>query len=121
MRRGKDQTQRWIEGQRTALEILDQSNPSYIFNDPANVQNNSTRTSNANLIASFEIVTRPVMPLDTNPISKFKWLVNGSDDEQRRIHGGTGVSPKLLHIIAHITNFAAKITEVSSAEYFVYL
>jgi len=113
MRRKKHETQRWVEGIRSAIEILDQSDPGFHYHNPVNVQNSSVRTSNANLIASFDIVARPVMPLKLkNTNSKFMWLLHGTYDEQRRIHGGTGVSPKLLHIFSQITLLAVNITKV---------
>jgi hypothetical protein len=43
----------------------------------------------------------------------YPWLLGGTEDEVREIHGGTGVSPKILHIYAQITQLSARIMKVS--------
>jgi hypothetical protein len=37
----------------------------------------------------------------------------GSERDYRKIHGGTGVCPKILHTFAQITRLAALMAEVS--------
>lgn len=72
--------------------------------DIANVQTGSTRNANANLMASYDILAQPVMRLDVKKSFRtYKWLLNGSQQDQLRIHDATGVSAKLLHILYQIT------------------
>lgn len=117
--RPRTESQRWMEGVQNAIKILDYSNPSISYNDPINVQANSIRTANANLVASYLILALPVVPLES-PLCKVKhkfvWLINGTQNENLRIHAGTGLSPKLLHIYSQITSLCAHITKVCHFE-----
>jgi hypothetical protein len=78
-----------------------------------NVQTSEARISNANWVAYVDIIAQPVMPLKIDETgSTYGWLLEGTEAEARKIHGGTGVSPKLLHTYAQITRFAARMKEV---------
>lgn len=55
----------------------------------------------------------PVTDLQIVDFDKlYPWLLEGSKAEVREIYGGTGVSPKLLHIYAQITQLSARIMKV---------
>ncbi len=115
LRRPKDREQRWLEGARAARLILDNSDPGYRYYNPVNVQTSNARISNANMVAYVEIIAQPVTPLKFDETdSTFGWLLEGTEVEARKIHGATGVSPKLLHAYAQITRLAARMNEVIS-------
>ncbi|KAE9378263.1 hypothetical protein N431DRAFT_461797 [Stipitochalara longipes BDJ] len=112
LRRSKDREQRWFEGARVARRILDASDPGYRYYNPENVQASNARISNANWIAYVDIIAQPVMPLEIDQTdSTYGWLLEGTETEVRKIHGATGVCPKLLHTYAQITRFAARMNE----------
>lgn len=105
--------QKWYRATQHALGILDICNPMHNYSDPVNVQTRSTRDANANLIASYDILAHPVMALNVvNLKRKYRWLLNGTQREQRRIHNATGVSPKLLHMIFQITHLTHELEGV---------
>jgi hypothetical protein len=114
LRRAKGVEPRWYEGARTAKLILDHSDPGYRYWKPENVQSSGARVSNANRVAYVNILAQPVTALKAEDTDKlYPWLLEGTAREVRKIHGGTGVSPKLLHTYAQITHFAARMVEVS--------
>ena len=54
------------------------------------------------------------MPLDPRKSFRtYKWLLNGTSEEQCQIHDATGVSPKLLHILYQVTFLATNLVNVS--------
>lgn len=97
------------------MEILDNTDPGYRYWRPENVQTGSVRRSNANMCAYAEICALPITELEVSDIDKlYPWLLEGSEEDVREIHGGTGVCPKILHMYAQITQLSARIMEVSS-------
>jgi hypothetical protein len=114
LRRPKDCEQRWLAGSRAAKKILFNSDPGYGYWKLENVQSNSARISNANWVAYVDISAQPVTPLKIEDIDRaYSWLLTGSEKECRKIHGATGVCPKVLHIFAQITHLTALMAEVS--------
>ncbi|OQV03217.1 Fungal specific transcription factor domain-containing protein isoform 4 [Cladophialophora immunda] len=112
LRRPKDKKPRWRCGTQTAKAILDDTDPGYRYWHPENVQVTSTRRSNANMCAYAEICALPITELCIADIDKlYPWLLGGSEEDVREIHGGTGVCPKILHIYAQITQLSARIME----------
>lgn len=114
LRRHKHREPRWRAGSRLAKSILDKSDPGRRYRKIENAQSNSVRISNANWVAHVNILAQPVTPLkieDTEPA--YPWLLAGSERDRRKIHGGTGVCPKILHTFAQITRLAALMVEVS--------
>ena len=65
-------------------------------------------------MAYVDILAQSVTPLKIED-TKYdnSWLLAGSEREQREIHGGTGVCPKILHTFAQITRLAAVMMQVS--------
>jgi hypothetical protein len=115
LRRPKDRPQRWFEGAQVAKMILDNSDPGYRYYNPRNVQTSNARLFDSNSAAVFGILAEPVTPLKISETdSTYGWLLEGTEHEVRRIHGDTGLCPKLLHIYAQITHFAARMNEVTS-------
>lgn len=113
LRRSKTERPRWRCGTLTAKTILDDTDPGYRYWLPENVQTTSVRRSNANMCAYAEICALPVTKLSIVDMDKlYPWLLEGSERDVREIHGGTGVSPKLLHIYAQITQLSARSMEV---------
>lgn len=113
LRKQGDKDPRWRQGSRVAKRILDSSDPGYRYWKSENVQSSRIRASNANMVAYTEICALPVTPLEIEDTDKlFSWLLEGSEKDVRQIHGGTGVSPKLMHIFAQITQLSARMEKV---------
>lgn len=114
LRRPKDCEQRWRAGSRVAKKILLNTDPGYRYWKVENVQSNNARISNANWVAYVDISAQPVTPLKIEDTDRaYSWLLAGSEEDCRKIHGGTGVCPKVLHIFAQITHLTALMAEVS--------
>lgn len=81
------------------------TDPGYRYWKPCNVQSSAARLSNANMAAYVDIMSQPLTPL-TEQITDncHPWLLEGQKKETVTINGGTGVSPKLLHIFGQITH-----------------
>jgi hypothetical protein len=95
--------------------ILDHSDPGYRYWKRENVQCDRARAANANWTALACILGLAVTPLNLRDNDRnFGWLLEGSAREAHTIHGGTGLSPKLLHIYAQITHLAARMMKVNS-------
>ena len=77
---------------------------------------------NGNWVAHIDIMAQCVTPLNSKDAdSTYGWLLEGTEQEVRRIHGITGLSPKLLHTYAQITRLTARINEVSDFHYQLFL
>ncbi|KAK4073097.1 transcriptional regulator family: Fungal Specific TF [Purpureocillium lilacinum] len=62
------------------------------------------------------ILAQPMVPLPANSdpqleVSRFSWLLNGSEQDLLEIHGGCGFSRKLLHMMSQITYCAARLQQ----------
>jgi hypothetical protein len=104
---------KWQQGNRLAKRILDNADPGYKYWNPAHVQSSKARITLANRIAFIDILVQPVTPLIVQKNDRmYGWLVEGTDDEVTKIHGGTGLCSKLLHTFAQITHLASLMAEV---------
>jgi Fungal specific transcription factor domain len=111
-RRDKNFVPRWLEGARLASTILDSTDPGYRYYKAGNVQASNARISNTIIVGRAAILVLTVLPLNVdNTKQKFNWLLHGSERESRKIHGGCGLSPKLLHHFSQITHIAASLGE----------
>ena len=102
---------RWLSGAHTACWILKQSDPGQRYWNNTNVQCTAPRTSNTNYVVFIDILAQTVSSLkveDTDQLYSF--LLQGTENEARQIHGGTGLCPKLLHILAQITSLCARMS-----------
>jgi hypothetical protein len=114
LRGPKHREPKWRAASRLAKSILDESDPGRGYQKIENTQRDTVRISNANWVAYVNILAQPVTPLkieDTEPA--YPWLLAGSEIDYRKIHGGTGVCPKILHTFAQITRLAALMKDVS--------
>lgn len=110
LRRPKHVEQRWYAGAKIAKRILDASDPGYRYWKPENVQMSQARLSLSNWSAYANILAEPVTSLSQYGSGKiYPWLLEGTPENIRKIHGGTGTSPKLLHTFAQITHLAARL------------
>lgn len=110
LRRPKHTEQRWYAAAKIAKQILDASDPGYRYWKPENVQTSNARHSLSNWLAYANILAEPVTSLSHYGLGKiYPWLLEGTPENIRKIHGGTGVSPKLLHTFAQITHLAARL------------
>ena len=93
--------------------ILDKSDPGYRFWHPKHVQMSHARLSNAIWFGYCEILVFPVTPLEVDKSENFfGWLLAGTVEDVRKVHGSTGVCSKLLHVFATITQLSAEFSEV---------
>jgi hypothetical protein len=95
------------KGYLLARKILDQSDPGHRYYRRENVQCDNARVAQENRVAFCCVVSQPVMPLipldEDEDSTRSSWLLQGSERDVRRIHGASGVSPKLLHVFGQIT------------------
>lgn len=104
----------WMLAARLAKSILDNSDPGFRYWQPGNTQYSAARHGYANWIALACILGELVTPLASrgNP-NAYGWLLAGTQKESWKIHGSTGLCPKLLHIISQITYLSVLVKEVS--------
>jgi Fungal specific transcription factor domain len=89
------------------------TDPGLRYYNHHNVQCSTARMSNANMIAYVDILSLVVYPLDPKETEHcHPWLLQDNARNIRRIYGGTGLSPKLLHILGQITHLCARFTKV---------
>ncbi|KAF5526323.1 hypothetical protein CGCA056_v003627 [Colletotrichum aenigma] len=100
---------RWLDGARLSCQLLDTSDPGHRYRDPVNIQPSDARVGNAILASRAAIFALPMMPLmlENTKDKQFVWLLQGSELNTSRIHGGCGMSPSLLYQFAQITHLAA--------------
>lgn len=115
LRRPKGRDSQWLEAARTAKTILDVSDPGYRYWNKENVQSSNARTSNANRVAFISILADILLPLrvERDDRKLYSWLLAGTKRNAHKIQGGTGLCPKLLHLLAMITQLTARAAEVS--------
>ena len=95
-----------------AKTILDSSDPGYRYGKPENVQMTQARLSCSNWVAFVNILADVVTPYSDEDSGKiYPWLLEGSRKEVRKIHGGTGASPKLFHTLAQITHLSLRLSQ----------
>ncbi|KAM5464524.1 hypothetical protein MferCBS49748_005408 [Microsporum ferrugineum] len=105
----------WMLAARLAKSILDNSDPGFRYWQPGNTQYSAARHGYANWIALACILGELVTPLASrgNP-NAYGWLLAGTQKESWKIHGSTGLCPKLLHIISQITYLSVLVKEDAS-------
>lgn len=104
----------WYQGAQLAKALLDESDPGYRYWNPVNVQCSGARLANSNWGAFACIVAQPVMPLNmSGPDQTFGWLLAGTQRDRLKIHGSTGLCPKLLHMFAQVTHLTIRMARVS--------
>lgn len=113
LRRPKNRVARWQNAAEIAKKILDNADPGYRYWKNENVQCSKARMANANWAAFVGILAQPVSPLKLEDTDRlYAWLLEGTEKEARRIYGGTGLCPKLLHMFAQITHLCARMEKV---------
>lgn len=104
---------RWRQAARVAKKILDCTSPGFQYSEVENTQISKLRMANANVVAKIDICALPVTQLEIEDSSKlYTWLLEGNDKDVRKIDGFSGVSPKMLHMIAQITQLTARLEKV---------
>lgn len=117
LRKPKGIAPNWYLGAQLARSILDNTDPGYRYWKVQNVQCTSARIANANWAALACILAQPVIPLNFEDTKRtFSWLLQGTERDVRKIHGGTGLCPKLLHTFSQVTHLTARMVEVSDQE-----
>lgn len=70
------------------------------------------RLSCSNWIAFVNILADVVTPYSSEDDGQiYPWLLGGTRTEARKIHGGTGASPKLFHTLAQITHLSLRLSQ----------
>lgn len=104
----------WYRGAHLAKRILNHSDPGYRYWKLQNVQCDKVHVANANRTAFSCILVQPVTPLpllEEADDRNFAWLLEGTKREVHTIQA-TGLSPKLLHTFAQITQLCARMMKV---------
>src|ERR1700761_7150869 len=87
---------------------MSETDPGYRYYSHENVQCSTARVSNANMIAYVDILSLVVFRLDPKETEEcHPWLLQDNARNIRRIYGGNGLSPKLLHILGQIHHILA--------------
>jgi hypothetical protein len=108
LRTNKDLKPRWWRGIKEAKVVMAETDPGLRYYNHQNVQCSTARTSNANMIAYVDILSLVVFTLDPKETEVcHPWLLQDTPRNIRRIYGGTGLSPKLLHMLGQITHLCA--------------
>lgn len=104
---------RWLEGARLACRLLDATDPGHRYWNPINIQASPTQTGNMVIAGRAAILALPMAPLDLAHTNnrQFAWLLQGSEHEARKIHGGCGMSRTLLHRFSQISYMSALLCE----------
>lgn len=109
---------RWLLGFLQAEACLKATDPGTRFWHTTNVQLSSLRTAQCILVGRAIVLAQPMMPLvdprnlkPKEEITRFDWLLYGTEAEVYEIHGGCGFSKKLLHVFGQITYCAARIQQ----------
>lgn len=104
---------KWYLNGKQAERILTQSNPARRYLQPRNVQCTKARSRLGQLFCLDNVMADCVYPLDPDAGKcAFPWLLNGTAREQSQIVGMTGLSPKLMHLFAKITNLSSRLSKV---------
>ncbi|KAK1994997.1 hypothetical protein LX36DRAFT_583312 [Colletotrichum falcatum] len=108
-RRPPNRIPRWLEGARLACRVLDATEPGHRYWDPVNIQPSEAQMGNMIIAGRAAILALPMAPLDLAATDdrQFAWLLQGSEHDVHRVHGGCGMSPKLLHRFSQITHMSA--------------
>jgi hypothetical protein len=104
---------RWYRSGKLAEYILGKSDPAYNYARPENVQFSRARFAFGQLFCLDNVMSDCVYPLDLDQDRvSFSWLLEGSEKDQRKIVGMTGLSAKLMHYFAKITFLSARLFKV---------
>ncbi|KAK2735816.1 hypothetical protein FQN57_001093 [Myotisia sp. PD_48] len=102
----------WLIAAHLAKSILDDTDNGPSYQKPVNIQSTAARVAHRNWVALACILAEPITPLPSGQDEHtFKWLLAGTERETRQIQGGTGLCPKLLHILSQITYLTAMLKE----------
>lgn len=116
MRNPKELNPKWRQGTKVAKKILDTTDPGHRYWKAENVQSSAARQSFANRVAFIDILAQAVAPLQPVDDERlYGWLLEGTKAGVMRIHGCTGLSPKLLHTLAQVTHLSALMAEVNNS------
>lgn len=103
----------WYHATHLAEQVLSKSDPLYRYYFPSNVQCSRARIQLGNKIALYNIMSATAWPLEMDEDRcPFTWLLEGSEEERRKIVGRTGCSPRLMHTFAQIAHLSAKLLKV---------
>ncbi|ODA82236.1 hypothetical protein RJ55_00743 [Drechmeria coniospora] len=114
----KPHNPRWLLGFKQGEAFLHATDKGLRFWNRSNAQISSLRVSQSIIVGRAVILAQPMMmlppPHEFNPeqeVSRFGWLLYGTEQDMYQIHGGCGFSKKLLHIISQITYCAARLQQ----------
>ena len=114
--RSSESMPKWYRGGKEAERLLNVSDPGYRYSSPNNVQCSRARAQLSHLHCLFNIMSDCMYPLDLQSKKcSFAWLLEGTDREQRKIVGTTGLSSKLMHYYAKITHLSSSLFKVRVA------
>lgn len=109
---------RWLSGFRLSGLFLKATVGGSPFWGRSGTQLSSLLTSQTVVVGHGVVLAQLMMPLPDpktydfeKEVGRFDWLLHGSKLDVYEIHGGCGLSRKLLHIFSQITNCAARLQQ----------
>lgn len=114
MEQPREEDPSWYRASHLAEQILAKSDPLYRYHFPSNVQCNRARIRLGNNVALHNVMSAIVWPFKGDEERcAFTWLLEGKENELRKIMGSTGCSARLMHTFAQITHLSAKLLKAS--------
>ncbi|KAK4077970.1 hypothetical protein Purlil1_12168 [Purpureocillium lilacinum] len=118
LRLKKPREPRWMQGFRQCEHILRMTGPGTHYTHGQNNQPVPLRLSHCVVTGHALTLARCMMalpsPVDLYPVGevrRYMWLLQGMVEASCEIHGGCGLSRKLLHMISQITYCAARLQQ----------
>ncbi|KAJ3454325.1 hypothetical protein MRS44_018219 [Fusarium solani] len=109
-RHGKPGSPSWLEGYKQCKHFLHQTNSGGPFWENVAVKRSHLRDALSVIVGRGLIFSQLLAPLPDadlfNPLeqaTEFNWLLFGNERETLEIHGGCGLSTRLMHSIAHVS------------------
>ncbi|KAI8710506.1 hypothetical protein NCS52_01567700 [Fusarium sp. LHS14.1] len=109
-RHGKPGSPSWLEGYKQCKSFLHQTNPGGPFWENVAVQRSHLRDALSVIVGRGLIFSQLLAPLPDadlfNPpeqATEFNWLLFGNERETLEVHGGCGLSTRLMHSIARVS------------------
>ena len=100
----------WLEGYKQCKHFLHQTNPGGPFWENVAVQRSDLRDALSVIVGRGLIFSQLLAPLPdadllnlSEQATEFNWLLFGNERETLEIHGGCGLSTRLMHSIAQVS------------------
>ena len=106
---------KWYRGSSAIRKLLELSDPGYYYQHPRNVQSTNNRYFMGHYQVKNLILSDTCAPLeaeaDEADENAYRWLLEGSKRDVRRISGLSGCCAKVLHIFTQATRLCKKLRD----------